>query len=118
MSETTHYRGILREVKPIDGKTLQETAKQLFDDLGHTVNDYNKKYYPNDYVKHLCNADFNYITFNYKLYKITKEELDPYDDIIRASLNEDGSIDFEVKYYDGGGSMHEAIDSALKKLDL
>ena len=58
---------------------------------------------------------------NYKVINVpesTKETIDPNDDIIRAALNEEGSIDFEVKYYNGGASMQEAIVSALKKLNL
>jgi hypothetical protein len=119
MSNVVHYKGILFEVHPTEGKTIQEMAQQLFKDEGHEMSGYDKEYlYRVDWVRTLCSYSENYLTFNYKLYQIKKVGLDPNDDIIRASLNEDGSIDFEVKFYNGGASIQEAIESALKKLDL
>jgi hypothetical protein len=118
MSDIVHYKGILWEIHPSEGKTLQGMAKQIFEDEGHDISDYSKEFYRGDWIKTLCGYSENYITFNYKLYQIKSVEIDPNDDIITASLNEDGSIDFELKYYNGGASMKEAMASAMKKLDL
>jgi len=118
MSDIVHYRGILYEVHPQNNETIQETAERLFNEGGHKVSDYSKEFYRGDWVRTLCAYAENYFLFNYKLYIIKKEELDPNDDIISASFNEDGSIDFELKYYNGGASMQEALESAMKKLNL
>ena len=36
---------------------------------------------------------------------------------IEATQNDDGTIDYEVKYYNGGCSREEAIAEAVQKLD-
>jgi hypothetical protein len=38
------------------------------------------------------------------------------EDIATSSRNDDGSIDFQVRFYNGGCSFNEAIEDALKKL--
>ena len=36
-----------------------------------------------------------------------------YDDILRANRNDDGTVDFEIKYYNGGMGFREAIEESL-----
>ena len=114
MSDMVHYRGVLYEIHPQSGETLQDTAKKIF----HKRWDYPHSTNKGDWIKTLCAYSEDYITFKYKLFKICKHEITPDDDIISAAFNEEGSIDFEVKYYNGGSSMQEAIESALKQLNF
>lgn len=92
MSETVHYKGKLTPT----GKTLQEIdpdAGNIYD-LGYK----------------------EYVVIDGAIYKADYREIDDYDDILNASKNEDGTYDFEVKYYNGGCGFNEAIDIAIDRL--
>jgi len=54
---------------------------------------------------------------NGEIYEVECEDYDDGDDIFNASRNEDGSIDFLLKYYNGGRGFSEALDYAIKKLN-
>lgn len=92
MSETDHYKGKLIPT----GKTQDEFS-------------------PN-------NPDFDgfyekAVVIDGMVYTVEKkEDIDPWCDIFRASKNEDGSYDFEVRYYNGGCSFDEAIYEAVDKI--
>jgi len=100
MSETVHYIG---KLKPT-GKTVSDyidykipenyTLKEFFDE----------KYYKAAYA------------IDDQVFEVEKAEFDDCDDILIASKNDDGSIDFQVKYYNGGCSFSEALDCAIKQL--
>lgn len=47
------------------------------------------------------------------VYVITRVSSDGNDSIFKSSKNEDGSINFEVKFYNGGCGFGEALDDAL-----
>lgn len=49
------------------------------------------------------------------VYRVEKEEQNPYDSVFEATKNEDGSYDFIVKYYNGGCGFDEAINYAVDK---
>lgn len=51
------------------------------------------------------------------VFTVESEDVNIYDDIFKASENKDGSIDFELKYYNGGCGFSEAIEYALKNID-
>lgn len=89
MSETVHYKGKLTPT----GKTLQE-----FDASADDIYDH---YY-------------SAVEINGLIWTVEKEDYEPADDIFTSSKNEDGTIDFEVKYYNGGCGFNEAIDEAIK----
>lgn len=55
-----------------------------------------------------------YLIINDTVYEVLeKTEIDPYEDISNISTNEDGSVDFEAKWYNGGGSLEEVIKVAM-----
>ena len=49
------------------------------------------------------------------VYEVETKDIEG-EDIATSSRNDDGSIDFQVKFYNGGCSFNEAIEDALKKL--
>lgn len=117
MSDIVHYRGKLVEIKPRRSRTIQEIAKDLIDKHGIEESDYWRKYHTDDYVHLLQSERFEYVSHDDKLYEIiSKIKLDAEDDIIRVEKNVDGTLDFEMRYYNGGGSLQEAIGSGLTKL--
>lgn len=93
MSETVHYKGILIPT----GKTLKEfdpKAKHTWDLLYKSA-----------------------IEIDGQIYTIEKEEIDD-SNLFLSKKNEDGTINFEIRYYNGGCSFDEAIREALKNKEI
>lgn len=90
MSETVHYKGKLTPT----GKTLAEFDPEAEDIYG---------YY------------YKAVEIDGMVYTVEQEYIDPDEEILNSSRNEDGTIDFEVKYYNGGCSFNTAIEEALKR---
>jgi len=88
MSDTVHYKGKLTPT----GKTLKE-----FDGEAGDIFDYYERA----------------VEIEGMVYTVEKKVLDPCDDIFLSTKNDDGTIDFEIKYYNGGCSFDEAIETAL-----
>lgn len=119
MSETVHYRGKLQEILPRQTRDLQYIAKELCDELGIEENNYWKKYHNKDYIELLCDTRYNeYLTINNRLFKIeSQESVDLEEEIIKVFDNEDGTFNYEVKYYNGGAGFEEVIEQAFNKLN-
>ena len=101
MSETNHYKG-----------KLTPTGKDLFAyvdgmDIPH--------YYHGDKVEFFEEElESQAVIINGEVYEIERNEYEDGDDIFESSKNKDGSIDFQVKYYNGGCGFQEALSYALK----
>lgn len=112
MSETVHYKGILKEVKRYEGETLEEQCKRLMENKDLPS-------YYDTYEEYLLDENYRKITIqNGIVYRVEKEEVDPYSDIFNARMNENGEIEFEVRYYNGGCGFDEAIEEAVKNIKL
>lgn len=100
MSETEHHKGKLTPT----GKTLNE----FMTDKGEKPNWYsdNEEWFINEFGE-------THAIHKLVVYDIQTTNIDPYDDIMNASENEDGTIDFEVKFYNGGCGFGEAIETSL-----
>lgn len=99
MSEDEHIRGKLIPT----GKTVEEYLE------GVTLNSWNEsleEYFEDEEYRTAC-------IINGKVFEIQSKDVDIYDDIFESSLNEDGSYDFEIKYYNGDCGFNEAIEEAL-----
>ncbi len=75
------------------------------------------EYYKN-YIEFLADMiSEEYILIHNKLYYISYDnEIETDDDIYEATLNEDGSIDYEVKFYNGACGFSEAIEEAVDNI--
>ena len=100
MSETEHIKGKLTPT----GKTINEFIGDVKFKTWHSNA---REYFEDEYYEKA-------FEINGKVFTIDKTELDPCDDIFESTKNEDGSIDFEVKYYNGGCGLNEALGYALK----
>lgn len=112
MSETVHYKGLLKKVTRDTGETLEEQCKRL---LG------NKELpsYFDSYQEYLLDEHYqNFYIQDNDLYLVEKEEIDPDSNIFNANIKDNGDIEFEVKYYNGSCSFDEAIDIAFKTLKM
>lgn len=112
MSETEHHKGKLTELKPVGNETLQDFAKRLLIDNRIKVKE------GEDYLERLTDELYkDYILVFNKLYLVEDKKLDADGDIMNASTNADGTIDFEVRYYNGGCGFSEAIGYAIKNMN-
>lgn len=100
MSETVHYEG---KLKPT-GKGLYQYIEG--DNIPHYYDD-KAEYFNDEYSSKAT-------LINNLVFEIEREEKEDDCDIFKSSENEDGTISFEVKYYNGGCGFSEAIDEAIK----
>jgi len=109
MSETVHYRGKLTKVE----KQKNESLKQLCERLMERTFDVG-----NDEWKYSFEDKFYDESFIYEddVYDINYTEVDADEDVFRGSKNEDGSVNFETKFYNGGCSFTEALGDILDSL--
>jgi hypothetical protein len=102
MSETEHWKGKLVST----GKTVSEFVST--DEIPpHYESD--EEYFEEKYYRaaHVISGI---------VYEIEMEEMNSDGDIATAVDNNDGSIDFEVRYYNGGASFTEMIEEATDNL--
>lgn len=112
MSETVWYRGKLTEIIPTE-ETVEQMAEKLFKERYGK----DKPSYHETYTEALADEFYEeYYSYEGKLYSLTKESVEYDEDIIRAKRNEDGTIDYELKYYNGGAGFSECMDEALGEI--
>lgn len=108
MSETVHYRGILRKLERLKGESLEEQCKRL-------MNNKDLPSYYDTYQDYLAEDRYQDMTIqNGNVYRVEKEEINPYEDIFTSDIQENGDIKFEVRYYNGGCGFDEAIMKAIE----
>jgi len=114
MSETVHYKGVATKITPPKGKTLIDVAKDILKDRNKEMPDY----FDNavDFLVDEFYNEFFYRAKTKTLYSITKVERDPDADIIEANEKEDGTIEYELRYYNGGAGFNECLDDAFDNL--
>lgn len=118
MSETVHYQGKVREVLPLEGKTLEETAQTICEKLDIPLSDYTKRWKDGSWVFELSDNQYDkFVMVGDKLYEILeKKDVDPDSDIIRAEDIGNNEFTFELRYYNGGAGFDECLEEAIKKL--
>lgn len=115
MSETVHHKGTATKVTIPNNKSLEDFCLELILDRHsrHFI-----EYY-DSYVECLCN-DFSLEFYYHKetdtLYKLDNKEYDLDDEIIEAKKQENGTINYELRYYNGGAGFHECMDQAFNEI--
>ena len=113
MSETVSHIGKLTKIS-VKNKTTEQFVKEML-----KKGNIEMKEYHNDIFDCLTNT-FHGLYFYHKksdtLYRIDNRELNLYDNIIIADKNEDGTISYQLKYYNGGASFDECLNEALDKM--
>jgi hypothetical protein len=117
MSETVHYRG--RAIKVAVGlEGSKEYAMSVLRERNKAVDDY----YKGNVIECLCDNYYEEFFFHPKtnnIYKIeSKNDVDIYDDIIDAKIIDEGVIEYELKYYNGGAGFTECLEEAFNKIDV
>lgn len=110
MSETVHYKGVLRKIERYENESLEEQCKRLLDnkELPSYFDNY-EEYFSDEYYH-------KFTIHNGVIYSIEKEDVDPDSDIFNAINGVNGEINFEVRYYNGGCGFDEAIEEAIKNI--
>lgn len=100
MSEVEHIKGRLIPT----GKTINEFVRDAKFETWHSNA---REYFDEEYYEKA-------VEINNEVFTVESQNLDPCDDIFTSTKNSDGTISFEVKYYNGGCGFSEAIEDALK----
>lgn len=113
MSEMEHHVGKLKKVD-LQGQTVEEFAEKLFIERGTAE----RPSYNSTWLEYLLEEYYEeYFIHGEDLYQaIEHKEQDEYDDINEYQLNEDGTISFVTKFYNGGASLSEMIGKGLSEL--
>ena len=114
MSEMVHYTGKITPVGKLPNETLEEQCKRIlaehnYFELNGYCDSWREMLYEELYERYViaCGEVYKVIEKNHK-------GID--DDVFNAHDNGDGTIDYEVMYYDGGCSLNEAIEYALEDM--
>lgn len=111
MSETVHYKGVLKKVERFKEENLEAQCKRLLGNIELPS-------YFNSYEEFLLDNYYKTMTIqNDEVYEVEKIEVDAESGIFNSSLKENGDIAFEVRYYNGGCGFDEAIEAAMKNID-
>lgn len=115
MSETVHYKGTAKPVKLLPNQTQEEFAETYLLMAGKTkLQDYYKSWV--EYLADEFYDDFFYHAGTKTLYKITKVGHDLDEEIIRAEKLPNGTIEYELRYYNGGAGFSECLEEAMDKI--
>jgi hypothetical protein len=118
MSETKHQKGRLVPIVRELGQTAKAQIKSVLgdgfiEDLWDWDEDDSDTQNVNDQI-YYNDLENEYQFINSTLYKVIDfENLDPDDSITKVCKNEDGSINFEFKYYNGGTRLSELSEENL-----
>lgn len=122
MSETVHWKGKLTRLST-DGEGLESyLEKILTSNLGKEKSNNEIEYYMSycdnkiEAMKEVIRNEYyeEYYIKDKNIYKIEKYYVDPYLDIFSGEIINDNEVKFDVRYYNGGCCLHEALDLAIK----
>lgn len=114
MSETVHHFGTLKQIDIPGDKSINEFVTELMEMNGINIYDYYE-----DPLENLINESSEYFFHKKtgKLYKVNDKGCDSDDEIITAVRKDETTIEFNLKFYNGGASMMECMEEAMNKLE-
>ena len=114
MSETVHYIGKLKLVEKLNNETLEEQCKRILGE--HNI--FELESYCDSWEEMLFDELYDeYVTHGENVYKVMEMKYRGEEDVFEAHKNKDGTISYEVVYYNGGCSFDEAIVYALNNME-
>jgi hypothetical protein len=114
MSEYEHYRGKAVKIELAQDQSVDDYALVVLKSRGHKLEDFYK-----NPTEQLCDDFYGEYFFYNKdksLYTIYSKELNPHAEVIEAHKEVDGSIRFELRYYNGGAGFDECLSEAFDKM--
>ncbi len=115
MSQTELHIGKLRKIELKQNQSLEDFCKNKFETLRlikelPITKDSWVEYFKDEFYE-------KYFVINNVIWEIfDHEEKDDSDDIYELKPNEDGTLSFIMKFYNGGTCLSECIEEELKKL--
>lgn len=115
MSETVRYSGKLKLIPKLENESLEDQCKRIlrehnYFELNEYYDSWQGMFYDKFYETYVISSD--------SIYEIIEKHSKPIDyDIFEAYPNKDGTISFNVMYYNGGCSLDEAIEYALESVE-
>lgn len=108
MSETVHFKWKLTRVELT--WTLEEKCEQFMKSKSQVLPEWHSKY------KESVEDSFykEIVILNDELYSVEMESFSDDQDIFTSKNNDDWTIDFDIRYYNGWCSFDEAIGYAVK----
>ena len=113
MSEMEHHIGKLKKVEPLENETTIQLMNRILFEHGKIE----MPSYCSD-IKDWFSDEFRekYFLHNDIVYKVSDKEFEDDSDIIQAELESDGTIKYQLRYYNGGACFDECLEEALNKL--
>ena len=120
MSEYESWTGKVRKVNTM-GLSIHEFVKSILSDSGWSTTEIEEKFnYWGDEIHEIIDDVLmeQYLIIDEKLYHVLSlNSEDPDSDIFNATIDKNNTIDFNVKYYNGGCGLEEAIGIAIKNIE-
>ena len=110
MSETEHIKGKIRIVEKTKGMSFEEGIKIVLKDTVGVYYDIDDEYIDEESGFIFANGIFFEI--------VSKDNIDPYNDIQRIKKVSEDSFEFEFKFYNGGTCFSEMLEDSLTKLNV
>ena len=116
MSDYETRKGKCKEVMKHEDESYSDFCIRLIKDYSSADDDFSN-FDEEDLRWYLYDNDIAVLNKNYAYVVISEDDIDDYADIFNASKNEDGTIDFLLKYCNGGCSFDEALTTAINKMN-
>jgi hypothetical protein len=114
MSETEFRVGKIKEICK-EQETFEQKVNKLSEQTGISFEELTEDY---EFGSKEMKWGGDYVYANKKLFKILKDSnIEEDQDLCEATVAEDGTIDYKLRYYNGGTCYNEMLEEALSKLD-
>jgi len=117
MSRTEHIKGKMRPLPQAEGETVEDQCKKILErDYPNVELDYPTKY---DYKYQLIDEAYEkYVITEYTIYEILEQkDIEDDDGYVTVTDNQDGTYEFDTRFYNGGTCLSEMLEMGLKKMD-
>jgi hypothetical protein len=112
MSSDEQWQGILTKVTKLKNEDLNTLCKRILKENGLKED---KKCYDDAIEQIQYDIDEKYIVYKDDVYLINKKDItDDGDCFIKFSKNNNGSINFHTRFYNGGTCLSEMIKDGLE----
>ena len=109
MSEMETHKGKLVPITNLPGVTTEDDAMEICNRLGLKRVEWHESW-----LECLREEGYEYCYYDgVTFYEKHDKELDPYG-FSEITKNDDGTIDYFISWYNGGASMEEVLEEAIK----
>jgi len=120
MSETVTFKGTIKKLEIPDHLSLTDKIEYFNENISR-LNRFNYYYESSEltledcFRDHYWNQPEKYIIISDDIYEVLSIKNIAYEPIFEGSRNHDNSIDFLVRYYNGGTDFEEVIQEVINK---